>query len=151
MQYVTFAVRVFSFTVLTIIAGAIGWMIYNGDIDVRQWLNQIAPSVGSGASTVLVLGVALCFFLAAIAPLIYAARSGDLFTIIVSIVALIVCFILISGSRTVIDMVLAAIVYFTSAFISVIMYSTSPCTGWHPCRRAVHRTTPRGRSRGQIF
>jgi hypothetical protein len=125
MQYVTFAIRVFSFTVLAIIAGVVAWMIYNGDIDVRRWLTQVAPSAGQGASTIPVLGIAVCFLLAAIAPLIYAARSGDLFTIIVSIVALVVCFILISGSRTVIDMVLAAIVYFTSAFISVIMYSTN--------------------------
>jgi hypothetical protein len=125
MYYLNFAVRIFSFAVLMIIAGAVAWMIYNGDIDVRQWLVQVAPSIGQGASTILVLGVAVCFLLAAIAPLIYAARSGDLFTIVVSIVALVVCFILISGSRTVIDMVLAAIVYFTSAFISVIMYSTN--------------------------
>ena len=125
MYYITFAVRIFSFTVLAIIAAAVAWMIYNGDIDVRRWLAQVAPSAGQGASTILVLGIAVCFLLAAIAPLIYAARSGDLFTVIVSIVALVVCFILISGSRTVIDMVLAAIVYFTSAFISVIMYSTN--------------------------
>jgi hypothetical protein len=125
MQYVAFAVRFFSFSVTIIIAGAVGWMIYNGDIDVRQWLSRVAPSVGSGASGLLVLGVGLCFLLAAIAPLIYAARSGDFFTVIVSIVALMVCFILITGSRTVIDLVLAAIVYFTSALISVIMYSTN--------------------------
>gem|GEM_PF-5352267 len=25
-----------------------------------------------------------------------------------------------------------------------------PCTGWHPCRHAVRRTRPRGRSRGRI-
>ena len=43
----------------------------------------------------------------------------------VSIVALVVCFALLIYSRTVIDMVLAAIVYFTSAFISVIVYSTA--------------------------
>lgn len=44
---------------------------------------------------------------------------------IVSLVALVVCFTMLFYSRTVIDMVLAAIVYFTSAFISVIMYSTN--------------------------
>ncbi|WP_155255148.1 hypothetical protein [Bradyrhizobium elkanii] len=42
-----------------------------------------------------------------------------------SIVALVVCFVMLVYSRTVIDMVLAAIGYFTSAFISVVMYSTT--------------------------
>jgi hypothetical protein len=66
-----------------------------------------------------------CCSLTAIAPFIYATRSGDFFTIIVSIVAIVACFALLLTSRTVIDMVLTAIVYFTSAFISVIMYSTT--------------------------
>jgi len=128
MQYITFAVRFLSLSILVIAVGAVAFMIYNGDIpqpDFRQLLTQIAPSIGTSASTVAVLAVALCFLLTAMAPLIYAARSGDLFTVIVSIVALVVCFIMLIGSRTVIDMVLAAIVYFTSAFISVIMYSTN--------------------------
>jgi hypothetical protein len=45
--------------------------------------------------------------------------------VLVSIVALVVCFALLTYSRTVIDLVLAAIVYFTSALISVVMYSTN--------------------------
>lgn len=125
MQYTTFAVQFFSLSLLLIIIAAVLWMIYHGDIDVRQLLTQAAPSIGTGASSLLVIGVTTCFLLAAIAPLIYAARSGDLFTIIVSIFALVVCFVLITGSRTVIALVLAAIVYFTSAFISVIMYLTN--------------------------
>jgi hypothetical protein len=103
MQYTTFAVRFFSLSLLLIIIAAVLWMIYHGDIDVRQLLTQAAPSIGTGASSLLVIGVTTCFLLAAIAPLIYAARSGDLFTIIVSIFALVVCFVLITGSRTVIS------------------------------------------------
>jgi hypothetical protein len=40
-------------------------------------------------------------------------------------VALVACFTILSFSRTVIDMVLAAIVYFTSAFISVVMFAAA--------------------------
>jgi hypothetical protein len=48
--------------------------------------------------------------------------------VLVTIVALVVSFTVLVGSRTVIDMVLAAIVYFTSALIAVIMYSTNRIT-----------------------
>lgn len=125
MQYVAFAIRFMSYSLLALVAGGLAWMIYNGDIDARKLLTDIAPSLGNGASGIAVVGIAICVLLAALAPLIYAARSGDLFTVIVSIVALVFCFLLLTFSRTVIDVVLAAIVYFTSAFISVIMYATS--------------------------
>lgn len=69
------------------------------------------------------LAVGLCCLLAVLAPLIYALRSGDLFTVVVSIVALVACFTILTFSRTIIDMMLAAIVYFTSAFISVVMFA----------------------------
>ncbi|QWG11035.1 hypothetical protein KMZ29_14735 [Bradyrhizobium sediminis] len=128
MQYVVFTVRFASLCILVAAAGTVAFLMYNGDIpqpDFRQILTQVAPSIGVGASGLAVLAVGLCFLLTAIAPLIYAARSGDPFTVVVSIVALVVCFTVLVGSRTVIDMVLAAIVYFTSALIAVIMYSTN--------------------------
>lgn len=128
MQYVAFTVRFTSLCILIAAIGTVAYLMYNGDIpqpDFRQIITQVAPSIGIGASGIAVLAVGLCFFLAAIAPLIYAARSGDPFTVVVSIVALVVCFTVLVGSRTVIDIVLAAIVYFTSAFIAVIMYSTN--------------------------
>jgi len=128
MQYVTFALRFTSFCLLAIAAGTVAYLMYTGDIpqpDARQILAQLAPSIGIGASGIVVLAIASCFLLTAIAPLIYAARSGDPFTIVVSVVALVICLIVAIGSRTVVDMVLAAIVYFTSAFVAVIMYSTN--------------------------
>jgi hypothetical protein len=131
MQYVTFAVRFASLCIVVAAIGTAAFMMYNGVIpqtDFRQILTQVAPSIGIGASGIAVLAVGLCFLLTAIAPLIYAARSGDPFTVLVTIVALVVCFTVLVGSRTVIDMVLAAIVYFTSALIAVIMYSTNRIT-----------------------
>lgn len=98
-----------------------------GDVpkpDIDAIMAQIAPSLSTGGSTIAGIAIAICFLLTALAPFIYAARSGDFFTVVVSIVALVVCFALLAYSRTVIDMVLAAIIYFTSAFISVVMYST---------------------------
>jgi hypothetical protein len=128
MQYVRFAIKFLSFALLATVIGGYAFLVYRGDIpkpDIDAILAQIAPSVSAGGSTIAGIAIALCFLLTALAPFIYAARSGDFFTVVVSIVALVVCFALLAYSRTVIDMVLAAIIYFTSAFISVVMYSTN--------------------------
>jgi hypothetical protein len=128
MEYVRFAAKFTSLALLCVLVGGYIFLVYNGDIpkpDLDELVNRIAPSLQTGGSAIAGLAIAICFSLTAIAPLVYAARSGDFFTVIVSLVALIVCFTLLIYSRTVIDMLLAAIVYLTSAIISVIMYSTS--------------------------
>ncbi|MGY3615939.1 hypothetical protein [Bradyrhizobium sp. USDA 10063] len=128
MEYVRFAVKFAALALICTLVGGYIFLVYSGDLpkpDVDAFLRQVAPPLASGGSAIVAVAILLCFFLTAIAPLIYAARSGDFFTVIVSLVALVVCFAMLVYSRTVIDMVLAAIVYFTSAFISVIMYSTN--------------------------
>lgn len=128
MEYVRFAVKFASLALLCVLVGGYIFLVYNGDIprpDLDAFAKQIAPSLQTGGSAVAALAIVVCCCLTAAAPFVYAARSGDFFTVIVSLVALVVCCALLLYSRTVIDLVLAAIVYFTSAFISVIMYSTS--------------------------
>ncbi|WP_439359957.1 hypothetical protein [Bradyrhizobium sp. DASA03007] len=128
MEYVRFAVKFTAFVLIALFIGGYCYLIYTGDIpkpDIDGVVKQVAPSMAASGSAVVVIAFGVCALLTAIAPFIYAARSGDAFTIIVSIVALIVCFAMLVSSRTVVDMVLAAIVYFTSALISVVMYSTS--------------------------
>jgi hypothetical protein len=128
MEYVRFAIKFTTLATIVLIIGGYSFLVYRGDVpkpDFEAILLQIAPSLSAGGSTIAGIAIALCFLLTALAPFIYAARSGDFFTVVVSIVALVVCFALLAYSRTVIDMVLAAIVYFTSAFISVVMYSTN--------------------------
>jgi hypothetical protein len=128
MEYVRFAIQLLSLCLLAIIGAIYAYLVYTGDIpkpDINAIISQIAPAVSASGSTIGVVAVGICVLLTAIAPFIYAARSGDFFTVVVRIVALVVCFTLLIYSRTVIDMVLAAIVYFTSALISVIVYSTN--------------------------
>jgi hypothetical protein len=128
MEYVRFAVKFTSLALLALIIGGYAFLVYRGDVpkpDFEAALAQIAPSLSVGGLTIVGLGIGLCVLLTALAPFIYAARSGDFFTVVVSMVALVVCFVLLAYSRTVIDMVLAAIIYLTSAFISVVMYSTN--------------------------
>ncbi|WP_439360976.1 hypothetical protein [Bradyrhizobium sp. DASA03007] len=132
MEYVRFAVKFASFALIVLLVGGYCYLVYTGDIpkpDIEAIVKQVAPSMATGGSVIAGIAIAVCLFLTAIAPFIYAARSGDAFTIVVSIVALVVCFVMLASSRTVIDMVLAAIVYFTSALISVVMYSTGQIVG----------------------
>lgn len=128
MEYVRFTVKFASLALFCTLVGGYVFLVYNGDIprpDLDALAKQIAPSLQTGGSAIAGLAIVVCCFLTAVAPFVYAARSGDFFTVIVSLVALVVCCTLLLYSRTVIDLVLAAIVYFTSAFISVIMYSTN--------------------------
>jgi hypothetical protein len=128
VEYVRFAVKFASLAITCMVVGFYIFLVYNGDIskpDLDVIAQKIAPSFAHGGSAIVVIAIAFCLFLTAVAPFIYAARSGDFFTVIVSLVALVVCFATLVSSRTVVDMVLAAIVYFTSAFISVVMYSTN--------------------------
>lgn len=128
MEYVRFAVKFASFALVVLLVGGYCYLVYAGDIpkpDIDAIVKQVAPSMATGGSMIAAVVIVVCVFLTAISPFIYAARSGDAFTIIVSVVSLVVCFVVLVSSRTVIDMVLAAIVYFTSALISVAMFSTS--------------------------
>lgn len=127
MEYIRFALKFTAIALIALLVGGYCYLIYTGDIpkpDIEGLVKQVAPSMAASGSVVVVVAFGACALLTAIAPFIYAARSGDAFTVIVSIVALVVFFAMLLSSRTVIDMVLAAIVYFTSALISVVMYST---------------------------
>jgi hypothetical protein len=127
MEYVRFAVKFTSLAVIILLVGVYFYLVYTGEIpkpNIEGIFNQLAPSMTTGSAIALIM-VAACVLLTAVAPFIYAARSGDFFTVVVSIVALVLCFVMLFYSRTVIDMMLAAIVYFTSAFISVVVYSTA--------------------------
>ena len=128
MEYVRFAVKFTSLAVITLLVGVYFYLLYTGEIpkpNIDGIFNQLAPSMTTGGSAIVLIIVAACVLLTAVAPFIYAARSGDFFTVVVSIVSLVLCFVMLFYSRTVIDMMLAAIVYFTSAFVSVVVYSTS--------------------------
>lgn len=127
-EYILFTIKVILAAVFTIVVAGYAYLVWTGDLP--NPLNQLptTSAVNSTGATIVFLAVGICCLLAAVAPFIYAVRSGDIFTVVVSIVALIACFTILTLSRTVIDMVLAAIVYFTSAFISVVMFAADRIT-----------------------
>lgn len=128
MEYVRFAVRFTAFALLLIAVIGYAYLVSTGDLpkpDLGGIAQQIAPSIATGGGVAVVIALGVCAALTALAPLVFAARSGDGFTVIITLVMLVVCFFMLSGSRTVIDLMLAAIIYFTSAFIAVIVFASA--------------------------
>ena len=118
------------FAILIGVVALYAYMVSQGDapppdpVKMREFAETAAKSGGAiAAILIVVLG-----FLAAIAPIIYAGRSGDAFTVLFAVASLILVFALLVSSRTVIDMVLASIICFTSAIVSVVVFSTARLT-----------------------
>lgn len=128
MEYVRFAIKFTAFVLLLALVVGYAYLVSIGELpkpDFSGIARQVAPSIATGGGTALVLLLGVCGLLTALAPVVFAARSGDAFTVMISIVSLIACLAILGASRTVIDMVLAAIVYFTSAFIAVIVFAAA--------------------------
>ena len=123
IDFLIFALKAILVALFAVIVGGYAYFVWSGELPNPFAQMPPTAAVNSAAASILYLAVGLSCLLAVLAPLIYALRSGDLFTIVVSIVALVACFTILTFSRTVIDMVLAAIVYFTSAFISAVMFA----------------------------
>ena len=72
-------------------------------MDRKPWRRMRAEkgyaSLATRGSTITVIAIAGYAFLPAIVPAIVAARSGDAFTVIVSIVVLVICFVMLSRPR----------------------------------------------------
>ena len=92
---------------------------------IEQALNQAASAIGGSASAAALLAIAVVVVLAAIAPIIFAARSGDVVTVLVSIVLVAATWLLVFQSRTVIDMTIAAVMYLASMTLSVLVFAST--------------------------
>jgi hypothetical protein len=112
IDFLIFALKAILVALFAVIVGGYAYFVWSGELPNPFAQMPPTASVNSAAASILYLAVGLSCLLAVLAPLIYALRSGDLFTVVVSIVALAACFTILTFSRTVIDMVLAEIVYF---------------------------------------
>src|SRR5882672_9698248 len=54
--------------------------------EIELLLNRLGVGIVGSASLAALIGLSIIVILAAIAPIIYAARSGDLITVVVSLV-----------------------------------------------------------------
>ncbi|MGE0522033.1 MAG: hypothetical protein AB7O60_03230 [Variibacter sp.] len=101
-------------------------------LDVRAMGEALSPALSGTAA--IVAGAVLVFVLVctAIAPILYAIRSGDALTIIVSLVLTTAALAALVSSRTVFDMVISALLYMANLTLSAIVFATSRITAERP-------------------
>jgi hypothetical protein len=92
-------------------------------------LQEAAQGLGLfGGSAILFLfwaAVTIVVICAAIAPLLFAIRSGDVLTVVVSIVLVVVTWLAVVFSRTVIDLAVASVIYLASMVLSVAVFGVT--------------------------
>ncbi len=104
MGYLMLALRAIWVAVFAGIVGGYAYFVWSGELPNPFAQMPPTAAVNSAAASILYLVVGLSCLLAVLAPLIYALRPGDLFTVVVIIVALVACFTILTFSRTVVDM-----------------------------------------------
>lgn len=91
--------------------------------------DAIARSIGLGTTTaaqiLLALALAGIALMAAIAPIIFAIRSGDLITVFISLAMTGGAIAMLILSRTVMDQISALIIYLANTMLSAIVYAAN--------------------------
>lgn len=89
----------------------------------RSVSNTIGVVIEGGTTTAVALSFVIVAFLAAIAPIVFALRSTDIITILISFVLVTVTWFIVFNSRTSIDLALAGIVYLSSMTLSSVVFA----------------------------
>ncbi len=104
-------------------------LVWDGQLPPPRWdaivlgIEGVVNHSRDGAGTLLITAIAIVVLLAALAPLVFAIRSGDIVTILVCAVLVTLTWIIALNSRTSIDLALAGIVYLASLTLSAVVFS----------------------------
>jgi hypothetical protein len=90
--------------------------------DLAALARSAMPIATDAVATLLGLAILFMIACAVLAPLIFAARSGDLLTVVVSIVLTVVALGLLATARSVVHEVLAAVVYLANIVLTATVY-----------------------------
>jgi hypothetical protein len=94
--------------------------------DHMQAMQQAAEKLTSNlALLLLALLIIIPMLLAAVAPLIYAARSGDVITSVICLALTVVTWMIVFSARTSIDLCFAGLVYLAAMVLSVGVYNAN--------------------------
>ncbi|HZP32699.1 MAG TPA: hypothetical protein VFB23_04975 [Candidatus Acidoferrales bacterium] len=95
-------------------------------------LESIARRVGLGTATAAQIALALAIIvvatMAAIAPIIYAARANDIVTVLISLALTGSALGMLVLSRTVLDQISALIIYLANLTLSAVVYAAHEIT-----------------------
>jgi Na+/H+-dicarboxylate symporter len=118
--------RVAAIGVIVAAVAVYAGLVWDGTLpppDVRSLAQQVTPVAQGTLGFALGAGLVFIICCAALAPIIYAARSGDILTVLVSLVLTTAAIAALVSSRTVFDMVLGALVYLANLTLSAIVYA----------------------------
>lgn len=113
--------------------------VYDGHLpppDVQAVLNRIPPFATGALQTVIALVVTAIVACAAIAPIIYAARSRDGLTFLISLVLTTTAIGMFFLAKSAIQEILAVLIYLANTVLSAIVYAA-----YRISRDAVFRRT----------
>lgn len=90
---------------------------------VSNFFGTSVDGVGTIAWFALLALAALLSFLAVIAPIIFAVRSSDIITVLISIILVLVTWAIVITTNTITGYTLAGIVYLASITLSAIVFA----------------------------
>jgi len=130
-RYVGYAIPVVLFVVVLAYAGLLAGGVLSikaASPAARRMILALLHGFGDfnpGIAAAFVVALIGAIIIAAtIAPVLFATRSGDLTTICVSLVLLVLIWLTIFAARSTFDLVFPAVIYLASLTLSAIVFST---------------------------
>lgn len=115
--------------------------VYDGHLpppDLNAIVRLIPPIATGAAQTLIVIAVIIIIACAGVAPIIYAARSRDILTFLISLVLTTVAIGTFFSAKSAMQEILAVLIYLANTVLSAIVYAA------HRISRdaRLHRTEP---------
>lgn len=107
---------------ISILAG----LLMDGTIslpDLREFAQRFTAGTVGAAQIAIALSVVILALMAAIAPIIYAARSRDLVTFLISLAMTTTALALLVTGRSVFDQITALMIYLANIILAAIVYA----------------------------
>jgi hypothetical protein len=111
---------------LAVVGAVYTGLVWDGKIappDLQALAQSIIPVATGGLALAIGLTVAVIVVCAAVAPVIYAVRSGDVLTVLVSLVLTTAAIALFFTAKSAIHEILAVLVYLANTVLSTMVYA----------------------------
>jgi len=103
--------------------------VQDGSLPPPDWnailgrIQGLSSQAAGGVGAVVAIALVFVGFLAAIAPLVFAIRSGDGMTVLVCLVLVVCTWAIALNSRTSIDLALAGCIYIASMTLAAVVFA----------------------------
>jgi hypothetical protein len=101
-------------------------LVFDGTVtppDFEGWAKDAVPLATGGIALAIGIAIAAIVICAIIAPLLYAARSGDVLTVLVSLVLTLAAVVIFASAKSAIQEILGVLVYLANTVLTVTVYA----------------------------